>query len=253
MQVLVTLENISLGYEGQPLFDGLTMPIIQGTSLAVLGANGAGKSSFAKMLLGLKKPQRGALHWTGNKPENLGYLAQMSEFDRRFPIRVKDLAAMGSWLSQGGQGIFQSNNPSMQSKIQAALEIAGVRDIANRPIHQLSGGQLQRALFARVIMQDAPLIILDEPFSAVDQQTEAHLRAIIRSWQDEGRAVVLIVHDLSTVLDQCDYVLLLGNHKARYGRVQEIITAENLVDQHYLSPSQAEFLFRQFPHEKAVL
>lgn len=248
MQDILRLDNIALGYQGKPLFEHLTMPLIKGTSLAVLGANGAGKSSFAKMLLGLKQPSMGKITWQEKKPNSIGYLAQMNEFDRRFPIRVKDLAAMGSWLSQG---IMGANTPKERLRIEQALEIAGIADIAERPLHQLSGGQLQRALFARVIMQDAPLIILDEPFSAVDQNTEAHLRAIIRSWQEEGRAVVLIVHDLSTVLDQCDFVLLLGNHKARYGRVKEIIKAEYLVDQHYLSPSQAEFLFRHSQPETA--
>ena len=103
---------------------------------------------------------------------------------------------------------------------------------------------MQRALFARVIMQDAPLILLDEPFAAVDQTTEAHLLSLIDRWRDEGRAVVLVVHDLSSVLDHCDTALLLGNGQACHGPVDEILMPDRLVSQNYLSESQASWMFR---------
>ena len=124
------------------------------------------------------------------------------------------------------------------------MEAAGVHEIADRSLHTLSGGQLQRALFARVIMQDAPLILLDEPFAAVDQSTEAHLLSIIDRWRDEGRAVVLVVHDLSSVLDHCSHALLLGGEAATHGPVDLVLTPERLVAQNYLSESQAAWMFK---------
>ena len=241
LPVMLHIRDLSLGYPEQVLFSGLTMEIARGSTLAVLGANGAGKSTFVKMLLGVQEPLSGSLTWPGGKPAEIGYLAQMQAFDRRFPIRVRDLVAMGSWK---GLGLFKRLDRTMRDKIHAALDLAGVADIADQSIHTLSGGQLQRALFARVIMQDAPLILLDEPFAAVDQTTEAHLRSLIDRWRDEGRSVVLVVHDLSSVLDHCSHALLLGGGEAGFGPVADILTAERLVAQKYLSPGQADWMFR---------
>lgn len=241
MSSVLQIRDLTLGYRDLTLFRGLDMDIEAGSTLAVLGANGAGKSTFVKMLLGLLNPLSGNLHWPQGKPREIGYLAQMTEFDRRFPIRVRDLAAMGAWR---GFGLRSGLNVEARKRVNKALEEVGVLDIADRPLHMLSGGQLQRALFARVIMQDAPLILLDEPFAAVDQSTEAHLLTIIRRWRDEGRAVVLVVHDLSSVLDHCSHALLLGGQEATFGAVNAVLTPDRLVAQGYLSESQASWMFR---------
>ncbi|MEM8582102.1 MAG: metal ABC transporter ATP-binding protein [Pseudomonadota bacterium] len=241
MSAVLEIRNLALGYPGLSLFRGLSMDVERGSTLAVLGANGSGKSTFIKMLLGLMAPLAGNLKWPDGPPRELGYLAQMTEFDRRFPLRVRDLAAMGAWK---GFGIGGRLDKDAKAKVASALDAAGVLDIADRSLHTLSGGQLQRALFARVIMQDAPLILLDEPFAAVDQSTEAHLLSIINRWRDEGRAVILVVHDLSSVLDHCDTALLLGNGEASYGPVDTVLTPERLVSQNYMSQSQASWMFR---------
>lgn len=241
MSAVLQIRDVTLGYRDLTLFRNLSMDIEQGATLAVLGANGSGKSTFVKMLLGLMDPLEGKLSWPNGRPREIGYLAQMTEFDRRFPIRVRDLAAMGAWR---GFGFRRGLDRAARDRMNAALDEAGVLDIADRPLHMLSGGQLQRALFARVIMQDAPLILLDEPFAAVDQSTEAHLLAIIRRWRDEGCAVVLVVHDLSSVLDHCSHALLLGGQEATHGPVHEVLTPDRLVAQRYLSESQASWMFR---------
>lgn len=225
------------------------MDIERGSTLAVLGANGAGKSTFIKMLLGLINPIAGMLTWSDGSPGEIGYLAQMTEFDRRFPIRVRDLAAMGAWKKLGIGGRL---NDQRDADVNAALDAAGVLDIADSSLHTLSGGQLQRALFARVIMQDASLILLDEPFAAVDQRTEAHLLSLIAQWRQEGRAVVLVVHDLSSVLDHCSHALLLGGEQATYGSIDTVLTPERLVAQNYLSKSQATWMFREAVRQGAV-
>jgi zinc/manganese transport system ATP-binding protein len=245
---LLQLRSIALGYPGVELFRHLSLDIEAGRLLAVLGANGTGKSSLVKMLLGLKEPAAGRLNWPNGRPAEIGYLAQMTEFDRRFPIRVRDLAAMGAWR---GFGLRAGLGADGHRRVEAALEAAGVWDIADRPLHTLSGGQLQRTLFARVIMQDAPLILLDEPFAAVDQTTEAHLMTMIRHWRDQGRAVVMVLHDLSSVLDHCDNALLLGAGEAHHGPVDRILTPERLVRQGYLSESQAAWMFRTFEADVA--
>ncbi len=241
MSAILEIRDLALGYPGLTLFRQLSIDIEAGTTLAVLGANGSGKSTFVKMLLGLMPPLSGDLSWPGGQPREIGYLAQMTEFDRRFPIRVRDLAAMGAWR---GLGLWSGLDRAGRDKVAAALDEAGVSDLADRPLHTLSGGQLQRALFARVILQDAPLILLDEPFAAVDQSTEAHLLSIVGRWRDEGRAVVLVVHDLSSVLDHCSHALLLGGETASHGSVEDVLTPERLLAQGYLSESQASWMFR---------
>ena len=122
--------------------------------------------------------------------------------------------------------------------------LLGFLDIARQSLHSLSAGQLQRALFARVIVQDAPLILLDEPFTAVDQSTEAHLLTIIDRWRQENRALVLVVHDLSAVLDHCNAALLLGGGTATHGPVDAVLTPKQLVAQNYMSQSQAAWMLR---------
>ena len=241
MSAVLEIRNLALGYPELTLFRGLSLDVEHGSTLAILGANGSGKSTFVKMLLGLMAPLAGKLNWPAGQPNEVGYLAQMTEFDHRFPLRVRDLVAMGAWKGFGIRGQLDS---ATKRKVAYALEAAGVLDIADRSLHTLSGGQLQRALFARVIMQDAPMILLDEPFAAVDQTTEAHLLSLIDRWRDEGRAVVLVVHDLSSVLDYCDNALLLGNGEACHGPVDEILTPDRLVAQSYLSESQASWMFR---------
>ncbi|MFY2826535.1 metal ABC transporter ATP-binding protein [Ruegeria sp. MALMAid1280] len=241
MSNVLQIRDLTLGYRDLTLFRRLSMDVEAGTTLAVLGANGSGKSTFVKMLLGLIDPLSGSVDWPQGRPREIGYLAQMTEFDRRFPIRVRDLAAMGAWR---GFGLRSGLDNAARDRMTAALDEAGVLDIADRPLHMLSGGQLQRALFARVIMQDAPLVLLDEPFAAVDQHTEAHLLSIIERWRGEGRAVVLVVHDLSSVLDHCSHALLLGGQEATYGKVSDVLTPDRLVVQGYLSESQASWMFR---------
>ena len=241
MATILQVRRLSVGYPDLTLATRLSFDIDGGTTLAVLGANGSGKSTFVKILLGLLSPLAGRLAWPAGRPREVGYLAQMTEFDRRFPIRVRDLVAMGAWR---GLGLWSGLDRAGRGRVAAALDQAGVSPIADQPLHTLSGGQLQRALFARVIMQDAPLILLDEPFAAVDQTTESHLLSIILRWRAEGRAVVLVVHDLSSVLDHCTHALLLGGGMGTHGAVDTVLTPERLVAQGYLSPSQAAWMFR---------
>ena len=124
----------------------------------------------------------------------------------------------------------------------AAIRRVGLRDAMSLPLHALSGGQLQRALFARAMVQDADLVILDEPFAGVDQKTESDLLALILEWTENGKAVVLVSHDLSSVLNHATNALLLGDGRARFGAPCEVLTSENLIDQGYMTSSQAQWL-----------
>ena len=233
---LVAGAGLALGYRGHALLRDVSFSVAAGDVLAVVGHNGSGKSTFVKTLLGVLPAIAGRLDWPQGRPPEIGYLGQLTDFDRRFPIRVRDLAAMGAWR---GLGFGRNMDARRRALIESALERTNIAHIADMPLHELSAGQLQRALFARTIVQDAPLILLDEPFTAVDQTTEAHLLDLIDAWSDEGRGVILVVHDLSAVLQHCNTALLLGNGACRYGAPRAVLTPENLVAHGYMSPGQA--------------
>ena len=239
MKGSLSLQDVSVGFPGHTLFDIPNMKIESGQMVAVLGVNGSGKSSLMRTLLGVLEPLSGEIIWQGGRPEIIGYLAQSSEFDRSFPMRVRDLIAMGRWTAQRYQ--FWLRKVSHQAVAAAARQV-GLQDSLDNPVHTLSGGELQRALFARVVMQDSQFIVLDEPFAGIDQTTECLLMDLIDNWRDEGRTIVLTIHDLTTVLKHCDSALLLGSGIATFGHTKDVLTTQNLVRQGYISVDRLAWL-----------
>ncbi len=249
--MIVSAARLNLGYRGVPVVRDLNFSVGAGDVLAVVGHNGSGKSTLVKTLLGTLPPIAGTVDWPSGRPETIAYLGQRAEFDTRFPIRVRDLAEMGAWRDLGFTGRVDAAG---KARIAEALERTGTAAIADYPIHTLSAGQLQRALFARTIVQDAPVILLDEPFTAVDQTTEAELLTLIDDWSAEGRATILVLHDLSAVLQHCNTALLLGRGRALSGAPHATLTPENLIDFGYMSASQAawqEKMYRASPRDAA--
>ena len=205
---LLSTAGLSIGYRDVPVVRNIGFELNRGDVFAVVGHNGSGKSTLIKTLLGNLSPLDGRLNWDSQKPSTISYLGQRTEFDSRFPIRVRDLAAMGAW---SGLGLFgQVLIKSVKFRIDEALERTGTSDIADMPLYKLSAGQLQRALFARTMVQDASLILLDEPFTAVDQTTEAELLTLIDDWAQEGRSVIVVLHDLSAVLAALQFSSVIG-------------------------------------------
>ena len=236
---LLSAAGLTLGYRDIPVVKDVSFELGRGDVFAVVGHNGSGKSTLIKTLLGNLPPLSGRLNWGSGKPETIAYLGQQTDFDNRFPIRVRDLAAMGAWSDLGLLGRVDAER---RAKIDAALERTGTAEIADMPLYKLSAGQLQRTLFARTMVQDAPLILLDEPFTAVDQTTEAELLTLIDDWAAEGRSIILVLHDLSAVLQHCNLALLLGDGRAQFGIPKETLTPDNLINQGYLSRSQASWI-----------
>ena len=248
---VLSSSGLRLGYgDSSPVVDDVRFQLTRGDVFAVVGHNGSGKSTLIKTILGTLRPLAGKLEWAAaGRPKTIAYLGQQTEFDNRFPIRVRDLAAMGAWA---GLGMLGRVDRDCQIRIGAALERTGTSDIADMPLHHLSAGQLQRALFARTMVQDAPLILLDEPFTAVDQTTESELLSLIDEWAAEGRTVILVLHDLSAVLQHCTAALLLGNGKARFGAPRETLSPVNLVEHGYLSASQAAWMEAMYVNQEDV-
>ena len=236
---MLKARNLALGYHGKPLVEGLSFSLEAGQITAVIGHNGAGKSTLVRTLLGLQPPLSGQLDWETAGPSKVAYLGQSADLDNQFPMRVKDAVAMGAWK---GLGFWSSIDHTKAERIDYALTRTGLTDMADRPLYECSSGQLQRCFFARAIVQDAPLVLLDEPFSTIDQTTETRLIEIIREWRNEGRALLIVLHDLSAVMGIADHCLLLGGGQANFGKTDDIITTENLLRHEYLTETQAEWL-----------
>ena len=237
---MLQARNLAIGYGAETVARDLNFDLAPGEILAVIGHNGSGKSTLVKPILGVETPRDGALQWTAKAaPKPMGYLGQLTEFDRRFPMRVGDLVETGGWSTLG---FFDAAGQSARMRASAAIDEVGLREIAQLPLHKLSAGQLQRALFARTMVQNAQLIILDEPFAAVDQNTEADLLQHVLTWAGEGRAVIMVLHNLSTVLQHCARTLLLGRGTGRFGPTEQILNTQALVDMGYLAANQAQWL-----------
>lgn len=220
----ITFRDLTLGYASHPAVHHLDGTVRRGSLTAVVGANGSGKSTLLKGIVGILKPMGGACDVSPGS--RLAYLPQQSELDRSFPARVVDLVSLGLWPRRG----FLSRHTAQdRAEVTRALEAVGLGGFEKRGIDTLSGGQLQRALFARVLVQDADLILLDEPFNAVDARTLVDLVALIARWHGEKRTVLVVVHDLDLVREHFPEALLLARRPVAWGSAPETLAAENLL------------------------
>ena len=217
--------NLTLGYERHPAVHHLDGMVEPGELLAVVGPNGAGKSTLFKGIVGALKPLAGSIERRGIDPRDIAYLPQIAEIDRSFPINVYDLVAMGLWRHRG---LFSGFGRKDDAAIEAAIAKVGLTGFEQRSIGTLSGGQLQRMLFGRLVLQDANVIVLDEPFAAIDARTVADLVALVRSWHREGRTVMAALHDIELVKTHFPRTLLLAREPVAWGATGEALTADNL-------------------------
>jgi len=221
----IRMRDLTLGYDRRPAVHHVSGDVTQGELLALVGPNGAGKSTLLKGIMGEIKPLGGEIDLLGLNHRDIAYLPQQIDIDRSFPISVFDCVAMGLWQEIG---IWRRVDARQNQQIADALETLGIRDLANRPIGALSGGQFQRALFARLLLQDCRLILLDEPFRAVDARTVAHLIALIERWHREGRTVIAALHDIEQVRAHFGKTLLLARERVAWGDTRDVLTPENL-------------------------
>ncbi|MET4634146.1 metal ABC transporter ATP-binding protein [Kaistia defluvii] len=227
----IRLDNLTLSYRRHPAVHHLSGTFTPGSFTAIFGPNGAGKSTLLKGIVGLIKPDSGRIALDGVGRSDIGYLPQQSALDRSFPMRVLDVAAMGLWRKAG---IFSSIGRKQLGAVEAALASVGLTGFEDRIIGTLSGGQFQRALFARLLLQDTHLILLDEPFTAIDARTTEELLALIQSWHGEGRTVVTVLHDLDIVRERIPETLLLAREKVAWGPTAEVMTDANLARARHL-------------------
>jgi zinc/manganese transport system ATP-binding protein len=221
----LTFRDVTLGYDRHPAVHHLSGGVTSGALLAVVGPNGAGKSTLFRGLVGIIKPLSGTIALAGVDARDIAYLPQIAEIDRSFPISVFDFVATGLWRVTG---IFGGIDKKGHEKIARALAAVGLTGFENRGIGTLSGGQMQRMLFARVLLQDASLIVLDEPFNAIDARTIDDLLGLCKRWHAEGRTVIAALHDMDMVRANFPDTLLLAREPVAWGLTAEVLTAENL-------------------------
>lgn len=218
----LAFHNLTLGYGRHPAVHHLSGEIMSGDLLAIIGPNGAGKSTLLKGLMGFLPPLTGKIErGDGLTPRDFAYLPQSADIDRRFPLSVYDLVAMGDWRLSGA---FGGTGRARQQAMAEAIAAVGMTGFEDRGIGTLSGGQLQRALFARLMLQDARVILLDEPFSAIDQATSADMLRLIERWNSEGRTVLAALHDIDMVRRSFPKTLLLAREPVAWGRTGEALT-----------------------------
>jgi zinc/manganese transport system ATP-binding protein len=227
MAALLEFRDVTLGYDRHPAVHHLDGEIAAGALVAVVGPNGAGKSTLFRGIVGILKPLAGSIIMDGIDPKDIAYLPQTADIDRSFPISVFDFVGTGLWRATGFLGGIGRIE---QRRIAQALASVGLSGFENRPIGTLSGGQMQRMLFARVLLQDARLIVLDEPFNAIDAKTSTDLLALVRQWHAEKRTVLAALHDMDLVRAHFPETLLLARGKVAWGATAEVLTADNLLE-----------------------
>jgi zinc/manganese transport system ATP-binding protein len=222
----IRFDGVTLGYGRRPAVHHLAGEIPVGSLMAVVGPNGAGKSTLLKGIVGTLRPLEGRIALASGPRTRIAYLPQAADLDRTFPLSVYDLVAMGLWSRSG---LFGSIGRSHRTRIGEALAAVGLTGFERRPIGTLSGGQMQRALFARLLLQDASIILLDEPFTAIDAKTTADLLDVVRRWHDEARTVVAVLHDLEVVKRVFPKTLLIAREPIAWGETGMVLSAANLL------------------------
>src|SRR5437868_6229712 len=226
MNPALQFRDLTLGYDRHPAVHHLDGAVAKGALVAVVGPNGAGKSTLFKGIAGVLKPLAGIIERGGLKPQDIAYLPQAAEIDRSFPINVYDMVAMGLWRRAG---LFGGIDAKARASIERALAAVGLTGFEDRAIATLSGGQMQRMLFARLLLQDARVIVLDEPFNAVDTKTSADLFDLVQRWHGERRTVLTAMHDIDFVRAHFPETLLLARSPVAWGRTSTVLTPENLL------------------------
>jgi zinc/manganese transport system ATP-binding protein len=217
------LVDLTVSYDRHPAVHHVSAEIPAAEMTAIVGPNGAGKSTLLKALLGLAPRIEGRIECTAKR---IAYLPQQAEIDRSFPIPVLDTVLLGRWSRFGAFG--RAGTGDMHDAYHA-IEAVGLSGFERRPIDTLSVGQFQRVLFARLLLQDADLVLLDEPFAAIDSRTVADLMDVVRRWQRENRTVVAVLHDLDQVKRDFPNSLLLARELVDCGPTLRVLSADNLL------------------------
>jgi zinc/manganese transport system ATP-binding protein len=228
----IAIEDLTVAYEREPAVHHLTGTFDSGSLTAIVGPNGAGKSTLIKTIVGLIRPDSGRIDTGNAQRRDIAYLPQVAEIDRGFPISVADTVALGLWREMG---VFGGLPGDQKKRTGEALAMVGLAGFERQPIEALSAGQFQRVLFARLLVQDARIVLLDEPFAAIDERTTGDLLELIHRWHHEGRTVIAVLHDLDLVREHFPQSLLMAKRPIAWGASSEALSPEHLQKARYIA------------------
>jgi zinc/manganese transport system ATP-binding protein len=230
---VLRLTDVTIAYDRHPVVHHIGGAFEEGSLTALVGPNGAGKSTLLKAIAGLLPVTAGEIRF-GIDRRAVAYLPQVVDVDRSFPLRVLDVVDFGHWRKIGA--LRRLANADRAARV-AAIAAVGLAGLEHQPIGHLSVGQFQRVLFARLMVQEAALILLDEPFNAVDQKTTVDLMQVVRTWQDEGRTIIAALHDLEQVKREFPDALLMARELVAWGPPRLVLSDENLARARALAAS----------------
>lgn len=227
---VLKIENLSVRYQASPVLWKVNLDIEAGKLVGIIGPNGSGKSTLLKACLGLVPKITGVVSYfeglnSRQARQRVAYLPQRESIDWDFPVKVKDVVLMGCY---GRLGLFKNPGKLEHKAALKSLKRVGLESFANRHISELSGGQQQRVFLARALMTEADLFFLDEPFAAVDVVTENMILEVLKELKNEGKTLLISHHDLSSVRDNSDQVILLNREVLSFGQTAEVMSEVNL-------------------------
>ena len=226
----VNIRGLTVSYGQVPAVYSIDLTVPVGSMMGIVGPNGAGKSTLLKAVMGILPVISGRVSYFGkllkDARHQVAYVPQRTSVDWDFPATAYDVVLMGLYPSLG---LFRRVSKSDKAKVTESLCKVGMQDFADRQIGQLSGGQQQRVFLARSLTQRADVFLLDEPFAGVDAATETAIMAVLKALQSDGKTVIAVHHDLSTVSAYFDHLFLLNRRAVASGSVAEVFNKDNLV------------------------
>lgn len=227
---MIHINDLSVHYQHNLALSQISATIPRGELVAIVGPNGAGKSTLLKSIMRQLKATSGYIDLGGLGLNNIAYLPQSSQIDRTFPITVNEFVSAGAWQRTSFWRVF---NRQERQLLQQALTKVNLTEMADRRISDLSGGQFQRMLFARMLLQDADILLLDEPFGAIDAQTTEDLMQVIHDCQAQGKTVIAVIHDLALVQRYFPNTLLIATQLIAAGQTADVLTQPHLIQAGY--------------------
>lgn len=221
---MIQCHGLQWGASGHPLTPPLDLQLDTGSLTAVIGSNGSGKSSLLKVIAGLNQPLRGRVDVSTPLLGGVSYLPQQQALDRQFPIRLAELVSAGLWRSR-------MSRSERQARLQQALLDWGLLELEKQSLQALSGGELQRALLARLSLTDARVLLLDEPEAALDEHGQHLLWQHIERWQQQGRTLVLVSHNLASLSQKLDNALLVSRSGCISAPIHQFIRNRQALEQ----------------------
>jgi zinc/manganese transport system ATP-binding protein len=221
----IELRNVSVRHGDRLALDGVSGRFDSGSLTAVVGSNGAGKSTLLDAIAGLVRPFRGEIICPARTRNQVAYLPQQARLERAYPVTVREIVSLGLWQILGN---FRAAPHALKQRVDVAIDAVGLTHLMHRRIAELSVGQMQRALFARLLLLDSQVVLLDEPFAAVDVRTVDVLLALIARWHDEQRTVIAIMHDLVQVRAHFPSTLVLACKPIAWGETASVLSEQNL-------------------------